>query len=112
MIRCNRSEDHLLPHLDLYVPPVQVYDNFKKNIQIAEEKLYKGAPDIDFLEKWALDLLVNYGKYFMTKTDLEKYLGEDYVGAKALLFIPESGIHHEWKALTAFFKGRMDVGRP
>lgn len=109
MTRCNRSEDHLLPHLDLYVPPKEAYNKQKSTVEIAEEKLYTGPPDLDFMEKWALGWLVNYGKFFMTKNELQKYLDEDYVAHKALVFLSEKGITHELKALTAIFKGRMDV---
>lgn len=109
MTRCNRSEDHNLPHLDLYVPPREAFNKMKNNIEIAEEKLYTGPPDIDFMEKWALGWLVNYGKYFVSKTELDKYLNEDYVASKALLFVGDKGISPEMKALTAYFKGRMDV---
>lgn len=111
MTRCNRSEDHLLPHLDLYVPPKEVFNKQKNNVEIAEEKLYRGPPDIDFMEKWALDWLVNYGKFFTTKNELQKYLDEDYVAHKALVFLNEKGITHDMKALTAYLKGRMDVGK-
>lgn len=81
----------------------------KNNIEIAEEKLYDGPADLDFLEKWSLGWLVNYGKGFMTKADLTTYLNEDYVSHKALVFVGEKGITPDMKALTAFFKGRMDV---
>ncbi len=109
MTRCNRSEDHLLPHLDLYVPPREAYSKMKNNMEIAEEKLYTGPPDLDFLEKWSLGFLVNYGKFFFSKTELENFLAEDYVAHKALVFLGDQGITHEMKALTAVFKGRMDV---
>jgi len=108
MTRCNRSEDHLLPHLDLYVPPKEAYNKFKNNMEIAEEKLYTGPPDIDFLEKFALGWLVNYGKFFISKPELATYLAEDYVAHKALVFVGEKGITHDMKALTAYFKGRLD----
>ena len=107
--RCNRSEDHLLPHLDLYVPPKEVFNKQKNNVEIAEEKLYTGPPDMDFMEKWALGWLVNYGKFFTTKIELQKYLDEDFVATKALVFLNEKGITHDMKALTAYLKGRMDV---
>lgn len=110
MTRCNRSEDHQLPHLDLYVPPREAFNKMKNNMEIAEEKLYTGPPDLDFLEKWALGFMVNYGKYFHSKAELDKYLDEDYVAYKALVFLGEKGISHEMKALTAWFKGRIDVG--
>lgn len=109
MTRCNRSEDHLLPHLDLYVPPREAYNKQKSSVEIAEEKLYTGPPDIDFMEKWALGWLVNYGKFFTTKNELVNYLDEDFVAHKALVFLSDKGITHDLKALTAIFKGRMDV---
>lgn len=108
-MKCSREEDHKLPHVDFYVPPTSKWDKMQNNMALAELKNYDGPPEMEFLERFMYSKLTNYGKTFITSSQLKQYLDEDYVGAKAMVFITELGINPEMKALTAFFVDRLDV---
>jgi len=109
VLKCDRKEDHKLPQIDFYQPPTSRWDNAKNNMALAEPKTYEGSPEIEFMEQFMFPLLTNYGKVFVTDTQLQEYLNEDYVGSKALVFISERGVTPEMKALTSFFLDRLDV---
>ena len=109
VMKCNRNEDYKLPHMDFYVPPSGRWDYAKNNMALADLKNYEGPPEIEFLERYMFQHMTNYGKTFITSTQLRDYLNEDYVGAKALVFISEYGVTPEMKALTAYFVDRLDV---
>lgn len=108
--KCMRENDHELPKVDFYQPPTSKWDKQQNNMALAELKNYDGPPDIDFMEKFLFTLLTNYGKTFFTSQHLNKYLDEDYIGPKALIFVGDQGITPIMKGLTAFFVDRMDVG--
>lgn len=104
-----REHDHELPRVDFYQPPTSKWNKQEGNMALAELKNYDGPPDIDFMEKFMFTLLTNYGKVFYASQHLQKYLDEDYIGPKALLFFGDGGITPIMKGLTAFFVDRLDV---
>jgi hypothetical protein len=76
---------------------------------LAELQAYEGPADLGFMEQHLYKFLTNYGKTFYTSQHLNAYLDEDFIGAKALVFIGDQGVSHIMKGLTAFFLDRMDV---
>lgn len=107
--KCMRQNDHELPKIDFYKPPTSKWDKMKDNMALADLKNYDGPPDIDFMDKFLYPLLTNYGKTFYTSHHLQKYLDEDYIGPKALVFFGDQGVTPIMKGLTAFFVDRLDV---
>lgn len=106
---CNAENRQHLPYLLAFEPPTTKFNPYTKQPTKPIEHVYQGNADVKSLSNFARQHMPVFRESISTKAQLDKFVTDEYIPNKVILFTNKPQTSPLYKALASEFHNRLLV---